>query len=178
MGTLAPGRPRGDEAAPYYWKYIDRVAGEDVVGVLAEQEGRAMAWLGTISEERSLHRYEPGKWTLRELLSHVSDAERVFVSRAFWFARGFTSALPDYDQDVCSRAARANDLAWSRHLEDFKAVRGASLTFFRGLPAEAWSRTGLASGNPFTVRSLAFIVAGHLEHHLAIARERYAEAPL
>lgn len=173
MAPVAP-RPRGDEAAPYYWRYIDRVPGDDVLGVLAEQEARIGPWIDGIGEERSRHRYQPDKWTLRELLAHVADSERVFVSRAFWFARGFQSPLPDFDQDVCSRAARANDRPWSHHAADFRAVRRATLTFFQGLPPEAWSRTGMASGNPFTVRSLAYVVAGHLEHHLAIARERYS----
>jgi hypothetical protein len=103
----------------------------------------------------------------------VNDTERLFLSRAFWFARGFDSPLPSYDQDVGSLHARANDVAWASHLEEFSGVRLATVAFFRNLPAEAWKQKGIASGNPFTVRALAWITAGHFEHHMAILRERY-----
>jgi DinB family protein len=168
-----PGRPQRGEAAPYYSKYIDRIASEDVVGVLEAQHGETTALLRDISEGRSLHRYAPDKWSIRELVSHVSDTERVFLSRAFWFARGFDSPLPDFDQTVCSRAARADEVPWARHVEEFGAIRAGTVAFFKNLPAEAWARAGVASGNPFTVRALAYIVAGHVAHHVGVLNERY-----
>lgn len=170
---MIAGRPQRDEAAAYYGKYIDRISSDDVLGVLEAQLEETPALLGGISEERSLHRYAPDKWSIRELLSHLNDSERVFVSRAFWFARGFDSPLPDFDQTICARAARADDVAWRSHVEEFRAIRGGTLAFFRHLPAQAWPRTGVASGNPFTVRALAYIVAGHLSHHVAVLQERY-----
>jgi hypothetical protein len=171
--VAVPGRPKADEAAPYYWKYIDRVAGDDVLGVLEAQRGEAKALLGGISEERSKHRYAADKWSLRELVGHVSDTERVFASRALWFARGFDTPLPDFDQTVCARAAGADAVPWARHLAELEAVRAATIALFSNLPPEAWDRAGIASGNRFTVRALAYIAAGHVAHHLAVLRERY-----
>ena len=166
-------RPGPDEAAEYYFKYIDRVPSDDVAVFLSDQLDEAMTFLSGISEERSLHRYAPEKWSIRQVLNHVSDGERVFVYRALWFARGFDSPLPSFDQEIGTAGAKADDVPWSRHVVEFRAVRVATLSFFLNLPAEAWERRGIASGNPFTVRALAYIVAGHYAHHEAILRERY-----
>ncbi len=126
-----------------------------------------------ISEEKSLYRYAPEKWSVRQVVNHVNDTERVFVSRAFWFARGFDSPLPSYDQDLSAAAARADEVPWADHVEEFRGIRLATVAFFRNLPAAAWGRSGIASGNPFSVRALAYITAGHASHHVAILQERY-----
>ena len=170
------GRPTRDEAAAYYFTYIDRVPGDDVVGVLEAQLEETTLFLG-ISEEASLHRYAPDKWSIREVLSHINDTERVFLFRAFWFARGFDTPLPSFDQDVAMGSAHADDVPWARHVEEFRTIRQASLSLFRNLPAEAWPKAGIASGNSFTVRALAYVLAGHVAHHVAILRERYLGAP-
>ena len=99
------GFPERHEASPYYFSYIDRVASGDVAGSLATQLAEATELWSSIGEEKSLHRYAPGKWSIRQLLNHVNDAKRVFVSRALWFGRGFDSALPSFDQDVAAAAA-------------------------------------------------------------------------
>jgi hypothetical protein len=96
--------------------------------------------------------------------------------RAFWFARGFESPLPSYDQNVASAAAQADGFSWASHVEEFRHVRLATLSFFRSLPEEAWTRSGIASDNRFTVRALAYLIAGHVDHHVAILRERYLDA--
>lgn len=165
--------PDQTEAAPYYFTYIDQVPEGDINEVLEEQLSETLSFLQGLSEERSLHRYAPDKWSIRQVLNHVSDSERLFVSRALWFARGFETPLPSFDQDVAAASAAADERSWSHHVEEFRAVREATLTFFQGLPADAWARRGIASDSPFTVRALAFIVAGHLVHHLRILRERY-----
>jgi hypothetical protein len=167
------GRPARDETAPYYFRYIDRVPGDDVLGVLAAQLEETIALFEGISEERSLLRYAPEKWSVRQVVNHVSDVERLFQFRALWFARGFDSPLPAFDQDKSADAAGADEVSWKAHVEEFRAVRGASLGLFRNLPATAWGRSGVASGYPFSVKACAFIVAGHLAHHDAILRERY-----
>jgi uncharacterized damage-inducible protein DinB len=167
------GLPKPDEAAPYYFKYIDLVQDDDVVGVLEAQLDETLALLLGITEEKSLHRYAPEKWSIRQVLNHVNDTERLFLFRAFWFARGFDSPLPSFDEKICAAAARADDLSWARHVEEFRAARMATLTFFRNLPAAAWMRRGIASDNPFTVRALAYLAAGHTVHHIAILKERY-----
>lgn len=167
------GRPGPDEAVPYYFKYIDRVSTDDVVGRLEAQLDESLGFFRGISEEKSLERYAPDKWNVRQVLNHVNDCERLFVSRAFWFARGFDSPLPSFDEKVCAAATPSDDVAWASHVEEFRGIRLATVAFFRHLPPEAWMRSGTASGYLFTVRALAYIAAGHLAHHSAILRERY-----
>ena len=103
----------------------------------------------------------------------MNDTERLFAFRAFWFARGFESPLPSFDQNVALAAAAADARPWQSHLDEFAAVRAATLSFFRHLPVDAWERRGTASGNPFSVRALAYLSAGHVFHHVAILNERY-----
>jgi hypothetical protein len=165
--------PDRTEAADYYFNYIDQAPRGDICRSLGAQAPDTLARLRGISEERSLHRYAPDKWSIRQLLSHVNDAERVFVFRAFWFARAFDSPLPGFDQDVAAAGAGADQRSWSSHVQEFEAVRAATLAFFESLPDQAWSRRGVASGNPFSVRALAFITAGHLAHHMRVLQERY-----
>ena len=105
--------------------------------------------------------------------STTSATLRLFVFRAYWFARGFESPLPSFDQTVAVSAARADDRSWRSLAEEFQAVRAATLTFFQSLPEEAWARRGIASGNLFTVRALAYLTVGHVTHHARILRERY-----
>jgi len=167
------GRPEPSEAKAYYFTYIDRIESSDIIDVLKTQSEETLAPLGSISEDKSLYRYAPDKWSIREVLNHVSDSERIFLSRALWFARGFVTPLPEYDQNICVPAARADEVSWSSHLDEFRAVRLATIAFFRNLPEDAWMRTGVASGNPFTVRALAYIIAGHVTHHMGILQERY-----
>jgi len=166
-------RPVRGEAEEYYFGYINRVPGNLVLPVLASQLGEMLALFDGISEEQSLQRYAPDKWTIRQALNHVNDAERLFVFRAFWFARGFDSSLPSFDQNVAVNAAAANNQEWRTLVQEFRTVRASTLSFFRSLPQAAWDRRGLASDNPFTVRALAYITAGHAIHHNQILRERY-----
>lgn len=166
-------RPDRTEAAEYYFTYIDQVVGGDVLSVLQRQESETLVLLHGIDEHRSLHRYAPEKWSIREVLGHINDTERAFVFRALWFARGFTEPLPGFDQDIAMASSGAHQRAWASHVEDFVAVRAATLTLFGALPAGAWARRGVASGNPFTVRALAYITAGHVAHHVRLLRERY-----
>jgi DinB superfamily len=167
------GYPERTEAAEYYFRYIDQVPRGDICTILAAQHQETLAELRGISEERSRHRYAPGKWSIREVLGHINDTERLFVARAFWFARGFDTPLPSFDQNVAVAAAAADERSWNSHVEEFDAVRGATLSFFRNLPGDAWARRGIASDNPFTVRALAYLAAGHVVHHLSIVRNRY-----
>ena len=171
------GRPQPNEAASYYSKYIERVSSDDIVAVLATQLEETVDLLSDISEEQSLYRYATDKWSMRELLGHVSDTERVFTFRALWFARGFQDPLPSFDQEVAVPAAESDKVSWASHIDEFRAIRSATVAFFRSLPAEAWLRSGIASDSSVTVRALAYIVAGHASHHLAILRERYLISP-
>ena len=167
------GRPETSEAAPYYFSYINQVQGDDIMASLKKQHEEAASFFTSISEEKSLHRYAPDKWSIRQTLNHLNDTERVFAGRALWFARGFETPLPSFDQTVAASAAQADAVSWAAHIEEFRRVRLATLSLFENLPADSWLRAGVASDNRVTVRSLAFIIAGHTTHHLAVLRERY-----
>jgi hypothetical protein len=167
------GRPQPTEAAPYYFTYINQVIGDDPLGTMENQLDQSGAFFSTISEEKSLYRYAPEKWSIRQLLNHVTDTERAFTFRALWFARGFDTPLPSYDQDIAVDGAQADAIPWAAHLEEFRRVRLSTISLFRHLPSEAWTRSGIASDNRFTVRALAYIIAGHLTHHINVLRERY-----
>jgi len=167
--------PDRTEAAEYYFRYIDLVPDGDICDVLEVQGKDLVDWLGAVSEQKSLYRYAPDKWSMRDVINHVNDTERLFVSRAFWFARGFDTPLPSFDQNIAVSAARADDRTWRSLVEEFRAVRAATLTFFSSLPPEAWARRGMASDNPFTVRALAYLAAGHVIHHTIILQERYGK---
>lgn len=166
-------RPEPSEAAEYYFTYINQVPSGDIREVLTAQATDVMPLLEGISEGKSLERYAPGKWSIREVLSHLNDTERVFTSRAMWFARGLEPEMPSFDQNVAIAGAGADDRSWASHLAEFQAIRSATVALFDGLADEAWSRQGVASGNPVTVRALAFIAAGHVAHHMRILREKY-----
>jgi hypothetical protein len=166
-------RPDRTEAAEYYFTYIDQVPDGDVRDILEAQSAEALALFRGIPEARADDRYAPDKWTIREVIGHLNDTERLFALRAFWFARGFDSPLPSFDQHVALAASAAGARELSSHVEEFSGVRAATISLFRHLPAEAWDRRGVASGNPFSVRALAYIGAGHVIHHVAILKQRY-----
>jgi len=167
------GRPEESEAAWFYASYISHAKGEDPLGSLEGQFAEMMALAAEISEEVSLKRYAPEKWSIRQVLNHVTDTERAFAFRALWFARGFTEALPGFDQNISTTGAEADRISWAAHVKEFRQVRESTISLFRNLPPETWMRTGTASGNVFTVRALAFIIPGHAAHHAAGLRERY-----
>lgn len=166
-------RPDRAEAAEYYFTYIDQVVDGDICRVLEDQGRETVSFMQGISEDQSRHRYAPDKWSIRQVVSHLNDTERVFVARAFWFARGFDSSLPSYDQNIAIAGAAADARSWRSHVDEFQAVRSATVAFFNALPGDAWLRRGVASDKQFTVRALAFITAGHVAHHMKILWERY-----
>jgi len=169
----APRRPGRDESAEYYFTYIDQTPAGDIRDLLATQGLETVNFLRGISDQRSLHRYAPDKWSIRDVVAHVTDTERVFVYRALWFARGFSAPLPSFDQNVGVAGARADNRDWNDLVGEFSAVRDATARFFRSLAADAWDRRGIASDKPFTVRALAFITYGHVAHHNKVLHERY-----
>jgi hypothetical protein len=166
-------RPASDEYASSFQPYIDRVPDGDVLARLERQGVESQALFAAMSEQQGAFAYAPGKWSVKRLLQHIADGERMFAYRALCIARGETTSLPPFDEN----AYAANDGSDSRRLADVAAelasVRAATLTLFRGFDARAWSRRGIANGKPASVRSLPWIVAGHELHHLAVLRERY-----
>lgn len=181
MTTLP--RPTAGDAAPYYFTYIDKVpegdgpqkdgSEGDVLAILAAGVDETRHLLAGLTPEREHHRYEPGKWSIREVLGHVIDAERVFGYRAFHIARGDASPLPSMDQNDYAARCGAGRRPLAELLDEFDLLRRAHLALFRSLDAEAWERTGTASGYPFRARALPFILAGHEIHHRGILAERY-----
>jgi hypothetical protein len=170
-----PGRPELTEAAPYYFTYINQVSGDDATSTIEHQLDEVLSLCAAVSEDASLHRYQPDKWSIRQVLNHVTDTERAFAFRALWFARGFEAALPGYDQNIAASGAEADRVLWASHVAEFRQVRLSTISLFRNMPPEAWMRSGIASDNPFTVRAMAYIIAGHVIHHIKILRERYLE---
>jgi len=167
------GRPERGEVGDYYFTYIDKVGDGDIRTLIAAQTAEALALFDSISEEQSRHRYAPGKWSIREVLGHVNDCERLFTFRAFWFARGLGAPLPSFDQDAAAAGAGSDERSWRSHVDEFRAVRAATEALFTHMPDAAWTRRGVASDNPFSVRSLAYITAGHVTHHVLGLRGQY-----
>src|ERR1700694_1396577 len=116
------GRPQEAEAAPYYFTYINQVTGDDPPGTIERQLEGSLTFLSGISEETSRHRYGPEKWSIRQVLNHVPDTERALAFRALWFARGFETPLPSYDQNTAASGAAADRISWSAHVEEFRRV--------------------------------------------------------
>ena len=166
-------RPQTDEAAPYYFTYINQVPDNNPLRTLQNQLEESQTLFSGIPEEKSLYRYAADKWSIRQVLNHVTDTERAMVFRLLWFARGFESPLPGYDQNVAASGAEADQISWTAHVEEFRSVRLSTISLFRNMPTAAWARSGIASDYRFTVRALAYIIPGHFAHHIAILRERY-----
>ena len=173
MSATAPARPGSDEYAPYYEKYTSLVPEGDVVETLRRQAAETLALLRSVDEEQAGSRYEPGKWSVKEVVGHVIDTERIFAYRALRFARGDRTELPGFEQDGYIENAEFDRRTLRDLAEEFEHVRGATLKLFGSLSPEAWLRRGTASGNQVSVRALAYIAAGHEAHHVNILRTRY-----
>jgi hypothetical protein len=171
---LTTARPAADEFAPYYGTYIARIGDDEaIVAVLESQLDEVLDRLRAIPESRGEHRYAPGKWTIKEIVGHLSDSERIFAYRALRFARGDESALPGFDENAYVPEMRAEGRTLADLVAEWADVRRASLGLFRHLPADTWQRRGSASGKPVSVRALAYIIGGHVRHHLGVLDERY-----
>lgn len=166
-------RPAADEHPPYYSTYIDKVPDGDLVRILGDQVAAVLTLFRGIDEDRGNHAYAPGKWTIKEVLGHIADTERVMAYRALTFARGDTASLPSFDENSWAPAGRFGDRTVASLLDEWVAVRSSTVAMLSGLPAEAIGRSGVASGKPISVRALAYIIAGHLIHHLGIIEDRY-----
>jgi hypothetical protein len=173
--TTAPsGRPLPGEYAPYAQADIDFVAGTDAATVLTALAVDAATLLASLREDQvSGLRYAPAKWTLKEVLGHIIDDERIFAHRAFCLARGEPAPLLGFDEHLYAANAEAESRPWVDLLDDYQVVRAASIALFRSLAPAAWRRAGEVNGYRATPRGLAFHIAGHELHHLRVARERY-----
>jgi hypothetical protein len=173
MSALAIPRPASDEAAPFYQRYIAEVGGENIVEQLAEQLDELEGLFGSVDDRVALARYAPGKWSVKEVLGHLSDVERIFAYRLLRISRGDQTPLPGFDENAYVPAGRFDSRPLRSLMAEFRSVRQSTLTLVQGLPAECWTNRGEASGNPVTARALAYIIPGHVSHHLGVLRDRY-----
>jgi hypothetical protein len=166
-------RPQPDEHAPFYGGYVALVPDGDVIEILERQADAMQALLASVPEERGGHRYAPGKWSIREVVGHLADTERIMACRALRIARGDPTPLPGFDENAYVEQGGFD----TRSLEglglELRAARRHTVELFRHLPARAWARRGVANGVPVSVRALAHIIAGHEMHHRALLQERY-----
>jgi hypothetical protein len=166
-------RPADDEVPPWFRSYVALVPGEDPLNALSDQADALAAVAAEVPPDRESWAYASGKWTVRQVFGHLVDAERVLGFRAFCFGRGEAAALPAFDEDAYVERSHSADVPLSEHLAEFRLLREANLLMLRRLDDAAWSRRGIASGATISVRALAFGLAGHLRHHLAVLAERY-----
>ncbi|HEX7242482.1 MAG TPA: DinB family protein [Longimicrobiaceae bacterium] len=167
-------RPAADEHTAYYGRYVDRVPdGADVLALLEERLEATPALFRGLGEEDSLRRYAPGKWSVREVLGHMADCERIFTYRALRAARGDATPLPGFEEDDYVREAHFDERTTASLVEEWEAVRRATITLYRGFAPDRFGHRTVASGSPVSVRALVYITAGHELHHLNVLRERY-----
>ena len=167
------GHPEAGEYAPAFANYIANVTEDDVVAALETQSRETAALLARIDETKASYRYEPGKWSVKEVIGHLTDGERVFAYRALAIARGDKASLPGFDENEYAQNANFDARSMRSVAEEYAAARAATLTMFRGFPDEAWQRRGTANNNTVSVRAIAHIFLGHERHHLRVLRERY-----
>jgi hypothetical protein len=166
-------RPAPDEHAPFFSGYVNLVPEADVLPVLEAQASEIPRLARSISADRETFRYGPGKWSIREIFGHIGDAERVFGYRAFCISRGDQAPLPGFDENDYIAESAYDERTVAELADDFAALRASNLAVLGRLDPARWARRGNANGNPVSVRALAFIMAGHVRHHVGVLKARY-----
>ena len=166
-------RPASTEYAPYYEGYVSLVPEGDIESTLTGQPAEMRSLIETLPEERGSYAYADGKWTIKELLSHVIDGERIFSYRALRISRGDKTPIEGFEQDDYIATSNANNRTFADLLEEFRLERQANLHLIRNISEDGSQRMGTASGNPVSARAIAYIMAGHVRHHIGVLKERY-----
>ena len=166
-------RPKSDEHLTYYSKYIDRVPDGDIVETLRNDTRETLQFLRSIPEAKFDHRYAPGKWTIRQVVGHLADGERVFQYRAWRFSRADSTSVPGFDENLYVDNAPFESVSMPDLIDEFENLRQASIHLFSNMTGEMMARRGLANGAEVSVRAIAFIIAGHVSHHVEVLKERY-----
>ena len=169
--AIAP--PDASEHAPYYGRYISLVSGNDVLATLEEQPRETLAVLSGLTEEQGDYRYATDKWSVKEVLGHIIDSERIFAYRALRIARNDSKPLQGFEQDDYVRYGGFAACSLADLMDEFACVRRASLFLFQKLTPEAWMRRGIANQNEISVRAIAYVIAGHELHHRNILKDKY-----
>ena len=170
---MISGQPLESEYAPYYQDYISQVSEDEILPVLRSQLDALDVLLGRVTPERETHRYAEGKWSIREIVGHLIDGDRVFGYRAFAIARGDRNNMPGFDQNEYILTSPYDRLDLEDLLSEFRLVRLSNIAMLRTLDEESWMRIGTANENQVSVRALAFIMAGHVRHHMEVLRDKY-----
>lgn len=173
MSDFYSTRPDASEHIPYYARYINLVPNGNILTILEEQVQNMSKFLASITEEGSLKRYAPDKWSIREVIGHLSDTERVFAYRALRFARDDKTALPGFESDDYIEPGRFDKRNWQGLIKEFEAVRRATVELYEPLDEAAWTRQGVANNDAVSVKALAYIIAGHELHHVKLIKELY-----
>lgn len=166
-------RPDLAKVPEYYHRYINQVKGTDLHTVITQQTPAMLRFLKNIAPAKRNYRYAKGKWTIKEVLQHMIDTERVFAYRALCFARKDKTALPSFDENLYGDNAKAAKRDWADMIEEFKTVRRSTEILFRSFDKEQMNTYGTASNNPFSVLAVGFIIVGHVNHHIGVIKERY-----
>ena len=167
-------RPAAEEFVPALADYVAEIGeGEDLITVLSDQLDEALARLRGLPASRGDHRYAPGKWSIKDVVGHLSDTERIFAGRALWIARGERTPQPGFDDQAWVTMTGAERRTLADMIEEWGHVRRSTLALLQGLPPEAWQRRGVAGDGPISVRALAYVIAGHTRHHLRVLEARY-----
>lgn len=166
-------RPESTECAPYYSNYISLVDGNDVLPTLSSQPAAVRALVADLPEEKGTHAYADGKWTIKELLSHIIDGERIFSYRVLRISRGDITPIEGFEQDGYIETSNANNRSFADLLDEFELQRRSNMLLVGNISDEGSRRMGTASDNPVSVRALTYVMAGHVTHHINILRERY-----
>ena len=173
MATLTIGRPDTSELADYQIGYISKVPGDEIMKFLEQQLVGIANLLRRIDEDKANYRYAAGKWTVKEVVGHVIDTERVFAYPALVFSRNDRTTLPGFDQDLWAEHASHANVPMKDLATEFEVVRRSTIDLLGHLDPVAWTRRGTANNNPISVRALAYLIGGHTEHHLEILKSRY-----
>jgi len=176
MASDTIGRPSPGEYAPYYAQYVDLVPDGDVVDLLRRQVDDTARLVGSLNDRDAEFRYADGKWSVKEVIGHIVDTERIMVYRALCFARGEPADLPAFDENEYVRRSKFTSRRLADLIAELRAVRASTLPFFAALDAEELERKGTAKNRPYSVRALEYIVAGHERHHVTVLAERYLPA--
>lgn len=166
-------RPTGAEHDPAFSRYITRVPEGNFFDVFQSQTQKTIGLFETFSEEKGNYSYAPGKWSLKEVLGHVIDFERVFSYRTLCIARGEQQSLPAFDENEYARNAGYDRLELSKVIEHYKKLRNSTICLLEQIPDDAWTRTGVSNQKPVSARALAYTMAGHELHHMNVISERY-----
>jgi uncharacterized damage-inducible protein DinB len=166
-------RPDADEYAPYYHTYISQIQSNNLIEALKNAKGSIVSFLQSIPLDKLDYRYQADKWSIKEIIIHLMDAERIFMYRALRFARNDSTSVSGFDENDYAAESNAADRSLQSLLDEYTAVRHSTIEFFKNIPANITLRSGIANGKQISVRALGFVIAGHELHHMAVIRERY-----